>query len=787
MKAMKNLIPVILLASVVVGCDDTLRMASDGRSDYAIVVEADAADIVKFAAWDLGRVLNQIAGAEFPLCDPKDPSLSGKKRIEVGTRRGKTMVGEGHLSGLGHNGSISASVGDDIVLVGRDDWGSAGAVYDFLQKQLGCRWWTPAGDESVPRRRELSVAPFKAIVKNPLECRWLITLPALTDARRNGNLFMIRNGYNINGESSFPNLDLPPGMKPLEPETFPATRMVHSLFTFIPPHDARDYFGKHPEWFTFRKEAGKRVDNRQLCFSNPALRREFKKNFFAEVEKRKGRGIYNISAMDISGAFCECSECAKMIAEYECDGAPINDFICEVASELKARYPEAILDILAYHKDQSQQPPNAKFPGFPGNVVLTFAPIDDDLSKNISHPNNRETLKDLIAWKKLISRIWVWYYPQPYPLMRAGQPYSGVRRSAEDLRIMIENGLTGAKFEHDIARDFGSGFYDLMCWVWGRLFREPDLDVEKLVREFCDGYYGLAADEVWAYWDELERLREEYDRFEPFNRSPVELYTGERVFQWTKMLEAAEKKVAGDAEILQRVREVRIGLDAMVLENYVRLRRSYPERLEPLDTLYGRLTNSCTRAFARRGRTVTGKDSSLARNAVFGMFEDYRKAASARGLKPAELAKVPDERIVYVLPGIAVMEDRREVADPDAAFGRAYVEDLESVSTNAYFSCNLYDTDDKTYLAKRRILASEMTEGVYKAYRIGRFRMSPKCGLFLGSSWRMSRRLWEFYQPGAVDEYELYISMKFEGPKYFPGSKRGNRALFAQAILVRTN
>lgn len=759
------------------GCDGKLELAKGGRTDYAVVVDRTAADEVKFVARDLANVLRTVTGAEFPLVEEGDAALGGRKRIEVGTARGRGLAGAAKVAALKHNGALAVSVGDDIALVGADTFGTVGAVYDFLQRQVGCRWWTPM-DEHLPSASALTLAPFETLVNPPLECRWLITIQNVTDRLRNGNLFLIRNGFNSNGEALFPNLELPSGMKAFRTEYSPTTRLVHTFLTFMPPHDGRDYFGRHPEWFAYLKAAKGRVDDRQLCFSNPGLRAEFTKNFLEAVGKKGGRGVFSVTQEDYPGPFCECPECLKLVEKYGSDGGPLYDYIAELAPKLKAKYPEALLDIIAYHKEQTQHPPKGGFAGYPDNVVLTFAPIDDDQSKPMDHPNNVGTLGDLAAWSKLVKRIWTWYYPLPYPIVQ-GAPYSGVRRAAKDLRLMLARGMTGAKYEHDVGREEGANFYDLQAWVFGRLFREPYRDVEALVAEFCRGYYGAAAEPVLRYWDELERMVDACPDYEGFSQAPQYAYTAENLLRWSRLLDEAEAKVKDDASLVQRVRECRFGTDMQLLVRYGLVTSSGARGVPPVDEIHARLTNTCIRAYARRGRKAT--DTKALHD-----IADYYLVAKAKNLKTGELKDVPDGRFVHVMPNCSG-SGRVRIDDPTAAFGYAVEDKGEAKAPNADFPVRVYDTQAKKILVERRIRPEEMTEGKYTLYRIGRFTMPQNGSIIVGTSWRVQRVLAEYYQPGADVEYDLYASIRFEGPKYFANAKsRENHAAFERAILVRT-
>ena len=765
--------------------DGSFELAADGKAVYAIVADADAPDLVKFAAWDLARVLHEVTDAKFPVSIAGEQPPGGLRRIEVGTRRGRKLAGEARVSALGYNGSLALTApGGDIALVGSDEYGVAGAVYGFLQKQIGCRWYTPAGDKYVPKRPRLALAPFADEVRPACECRWLITLQNLTAALPDGNLFQLRNGFNTCGAPRFVNLSLPPGVRPIRTAFYPTTQLCHTFFMFVPPHDGRDYFGRHPEWFTFvadhAKNGGKRVDNRQLCFSNPGLRAELTKNFLEAVKAKGGRGIFNISAMDLTGPLCECPACLELVARYDTPGAPLCDYIAEVARELKRRFPEAWIDFLAYRREQTQRPPNEKFSGFPGNVIVTFAPIDLDIAHAIDHPNNRGDLDDLTGWRRLVSRIWTWYYPLPYSEIE-GLPYSGVRRAAKDLRLMMAAGMTGAKYEHDVARDSGTGFYDLHAWVLGRLFIDPDLDEEVLVREFFSLAYGAAADDVWRYWDELERLREANPDPEPHNVALAYAYTPERILGWQRLFDAAEEKVKGSPDTLQRLREVRIGADLLMLSRYGIVRRAAKTPCVPVEALYTRLTNTCQRAFARRGRSPKESGSYHSPSKLLRTIEDYRMIAGAKNLMPAELADVPVERIVHVTPDCKGGGSRRLDAS-DAVFGHVTWNADEKDRSRDGFPCIIYDPVIGKQLASRMIRPDEMAADGYRLYRIGRFGMTKNVAVFFGRTWKMQRRLGEYYRAGVDDTYDLYVSLKFEDDPSYPGVRR---ALFERAILVR--
>ena len=141
----------------------------------------------------------------------------------------------------------------------------------------------------------------------------------------------------------------------------------------------------------------------------------------------------------------------------------------------------------------------------------------------------------------------------------------------------------------------------------------------------------------------------------------------------------------------------------------------------------------------------------------------------------------------WICAGNCSGSGRQWIADQAATFGYAFEDKGEAAAPHAELPVRVYDSKAKQILVERRIKPEEMVEGQYAIYKIGRFAMSQDATIIFGSSWRVQRLLAEFYQPGADVEYDLYASIRFDGPKYFKDAKsKENHAAFGRAILVRT-
>ncbi|MDM7462032.1 MAG: alpha-glucuronidase family glycosyl hydrolase, partial [bacterium] len=118
-----------------------LTIARSGRALTPIIVQRGATEPERYAADELAKCLQQITGAVF---DVREADTLPPRAI---------VVGQGALADR-----LQADIdrrtlgGEETLLLCRDGYlllsggrprGTLYAVYRFLQRQLGVRWWTP--------------------------------------------------------------------------------------------------------------------------------------------------------------------------------------------------------------------------------------------------------------------------------------------------------------------------------------------------------------------------------------------------------------------------------------------------------------------------------------------------------------------------------------------------------------------------------------------------------------------------------------------------------------------
>ena len=735
-----------------------VRLAADGRTDYVIAVSPEADDCDRFAAEELRRFLGESTGADFEIVT--GDGAPGRKAVELGTERARMLVGLPRVASLREEESIYKIADGVVAIVGRGSVGNAYGVYAFLERELGCRWFSKTGDNLVPKHGRLELAPTEYAEKPAYEYRTVLCCDS-GKADASSDLFYFRNRLNMRDFSHCPDSrlarTLPVRLKELNPT-------CHSFFVYVPPDR---YFDEHPEFFSQDRD-GKRTNKRQLCFSNLELRRTLTENFIAHAKKAGGKGFLDLSQRDMDGPLCWCAACRALERKFDSPGGPFFDYLLEEAPKIKASCPDIILHFLAYHRDTTQKPPKMDVP-FPDNVAVVFAPLDDDFSKPIDHPNNAVSLGHLRMWCRLC-RVWLWNYPGSYA--SGPQPYTCLSRTAADLRLDYEAGARGAYVEHDACRATGANFFDLQLWMLMRAYRDPYADWKALRKEFCDFYYAPVSREMLAYADYLETNLVKTGDYVDFQGRCDAFLTPDELVLWQRRFDVIEKRAAGDAVVLQRIREARLSLDVSTLTQYRAIRRTHPDFDTTAQALHDRV-KATWRAAVERRYDRTDRLGQAWRKKYIDDSTDFKALDTRLFLAtvdvkplPKEFAGLPEDKIVQVFPRTSGKYVAR-VKMEDAATGYASVErDVGDEGRRFPFGIGIYETGRGQTVISRKIPASEVEKGRFKLYKLGRCALpSASCSTWMGRSWRLDEHIGAAYRPGLGpdDLFDVYISLKFTG------------------------
>ena len=735
-------------------------LSEKGKTEYSIQLPENAHQTVSAAAQDLKDYMKKSAGIDLKIsADAKGKKIILKKNPALQREEYEVRIN-----------------GNDLILSGGDHYGIANAVYAFLENQMGIRWFTWYGDEKVPKYQDVKL-DFPAYRKKPhFPIRWSI-IQTVPKAAKAGNFFR----RNASGRM------IPDEMKPF-------IGSCHTLFWYLPPKKAfmnnpenwkwkkeHYYFKTNPEFYSL-SGSGKRVDSLQLCLSNAEMRKEFKKRFSERVELKGKVGTYSLSAMDWPGRFCYCKNCIALEKKYKCEGGAFYDFLIDMANFAKEKYPNIYISTLAYRKEQSERPPAVE--KLPDNLVIIFAPIDDNFSKDLDHPDNAG--KVLAQWRKITKHLWIWYYASTYGSGGANL-YTGIGRNIRDLKIMKRIGLDGMYWEIDVGTRSGLAFNDLRLWLMLKMWNDPELDEKKLIREFCEFHYGKAADDMIQYIAEFDTNLDKYSGNLLWHAADAGA-SDEQLIRWTERFNAMEKTVSADPRHLENIKHARIVLDLSVLRSYKKLAAAkkglFPAPKVIHDTLLQNMKNTLKRRMPTDKYLQNYDFPSLKNSAAAALV-----SATIEPKKlPAQFDQYPEEKIRRVIPHVGPAWEMKEFSD--AGFGRA-ITAKKNKKTEVPFTCGVYEASGRKFLLNRSIKKDEIVIDKFHYYKIGETTAPgiTACIFWTSRSWNANVSLGSFARAGLDtndQKYEVWAEMKFEGKGHSPQSKsNADNVWIGEVVIIR--
>jgi len=447
-----------------------LVLSENGKSDYKIVISRNASPSEKHAADELQMFLEKIGGAKLPIVDdaaqfsPKEIILGNNKHLE----QANVKI---DLDKLGKEGFTIKTKGDTLIIAGGRLRGTMYGVYTFLEDYLGCRWYTDKVSK-IPKMEKIEISPISNNTQIPiLEYRdafFRHTWDADWSARNK-----------ITGHNCA--LDEKRGGKTM---FYP---FVHSFNAILNP---KDYFKEHPEYFSMRD--GVRIGGRtQLCLTNPDVLRITIETVKGWLKEHPETTIVSVSQNDW-GNWCECPKCKALDEREGSHSGSLLAFVNKVAEAVEKDYPNVAIETLAYQ--YTRKPPKNIRPR--KNVIVRLCTIECCFTHPIEScdfPQNISFKNDIEGWSKISDRLYVWdyvvdfrHYFMPFPNLEALQP---------NIKFFAACGVKGI-FEE------GNGGFEMVslrAYLLAKLLWNPDIDVEAVMDDFLEGYYGNAAPYVKQY------------------------------------------------------------------------------------------------------------------------------------------------------------------------------------------------------------------------------------------------------------------------------------------------
>ncbi len=599
------------------------ELTRDGAPTSAIVLEPTPTRAAQFAAFELQAHVRKITGAVLPILAEGAPVATGHVLLAVGQGAAAREAGLPATGFQPQEYAIRCRPGQ-ILLVGRDQddrgrveydldqnfeafrtwpdyWaerGTLNAVYDFLERCCGVRWYNPTEFGTVyTATRTLRVSP--------------------ADLRR-APFFRCRNawaGGNVEGYDAV-NVFWPPNTEPFrqyEQSAYAdlhrrftdgwryvhakrATVMAwllrrraggekcfanHSLYAYYDrfwarnPKNAEVFGGQHADWFA-QGYAGKPP---QLCYTNRGLIAQVAqdaRDYFdgkgrdpwagrplpAGQPLPWGQDCFAVEPMD-NNQFCQCAACQALLGDRDGDNTYFTNgrhsdyffrFVNEVAKELRRTHPDKRIVTLAY---MSHGAPPVRLKLEP-NVVVQFC-----FAANRLHYDRRpyeDEVRLLRQWAGAKDRpLYLWLYDTfPNEVAAGGGfhcfPGFFARTVGEQFRLFRELGLQGM---------FHCGYgQEVEADLTFRLMDDPAAPVEPLLEEYFRRYYEGAGPAMKALYTAIEQTYGDPANYPPYVRDNAThdhqteeiawgwLGTAERMARFQALLDQA--KAAADTDLARR-------------------------------------------------------------------------------------------------------------------------------------------------------------------------------------------------------------------------------------------
>ncbi len=426
------------------------------------------------------------------------------------------------------SGRIGYQMQDDhLVIEASDSVHLYYAVYEFLERELGYRW-LDAETTVIPALEGLALSDDLNYSYSPPIATRTVHARAVYENPEFARHMKVTT-------SAFPN--------------YAPDARVHTFHRFLP----REHFlDAHPEYYAFRD--GRRIST-QLCLTNTDVLDIVRDSVQAHFDRHPEALVVSVSTDD-NTQYCTCPQCQQSDAQYGGPTGTLLNFVNQVA----AKFPDKFISTLAY---QYTRKPGTVKPA--DNVLITLCSIECDRSGPIEEKCSAFA-EDMQAWNEMDATLRIWDYTTQFTNFLA--PFPNLRTLQPNIQFFRNS---GAKWVFEQHSNNPSDLYDLRIYLMSKLLWNPDADVEALITDFTDPYYGAGGEHIRQYITDLHNaLEADPDFFLFLYGDPSQAFnsflSAEKLGEYHKSFRLAEAAVATDEVALQRINRAGIGLDYATLE-----------------------------------------------------------------------------------------------------------------------------------------------------------------------------------------------------------------------------
>lgn len=521
---------------VVVGCDPAggaVTLVDDGEPKAVIVIPAEPAEAEQQAADELIEHIELISGAVLSVISA-EADADGLTPIRIGRAADEAI--DDLIREQGDDPWALALVVDDraVQLRGLSPDGSRTAAYELLE-QLGVRWFMPGEiGRVIPEKRTIV-----------LDEQETVQVPSYEFRRRSGDFPDWGDRLRMPGEGGRYGAH---GMRPLRGSA------------------ARRYFEEDPRLFA--RIDGER-QQRQLCltYSTDDIEENRTLELIAEYYREYLRENPETEVLHMGpndgGGFCECAHCRALdppdhVTTPMRTPAPSRTdryvwFWNQLTAKLADEFPDVRVGFYAY--GALQLPPHHVEPQ--DNLAISVAPIH---TCRIHGPNNPVCPESNYP-------LWLFEQWDPYVdghiadrgylfnLAGPGYAFSMVHRLREEIPAFHDHGVRSWNADPSSAW----ATHNPSMYIAAKLLWDHTADVDALLEDFYDKYYGPAREPMAAYHELIDSTLRDADHHTGSTWDFPHIFTEAVRGEARAHLDEAEQRVAPDTEYATRVEITRKG------------------------------------------------------------------------------------------------------------------------------------------------------------------------------------------------------------------------------------
>ncbi|MEA3402420.1 MAG: carbohydrate-binding family 9-like protein [Armatimonadota bacterium] len=588
---MRHVLGSMLLLGVmaVAGVGADVPLVRDGRPVATIVVAEETPLAVQLAVAELNHHIEQMTGAPLPVATDAD-QVQGPV-VLVGESAHTRELGLRN-EGFAKQEYLVQARPEALILMGRDapdtgefdyqarplpagfsyytPMGSCYAVYDFLERCCGVRWYLPTEIGTVIPERDTLVVEEVSVRRSP----WTRHRSMWPQRPIPASLYH----WDMSDPEELAQIPRLPGREErlywlrqrMGGEHFAAN---HSFYPW------QERFGEsHPEYFAVNEAGEPMLD--QLNYASEAVVEQAVEDILAcrrgewEDEngiRRFGRASENIFPLvpmdnrqwsqDPQTQAMLVDPPTRTIGSFNTNRASryIFSFVAEVARRVAERDPDAIISALAY-SDYYFPPEGIEFPD---NVAIM---VCKQQVKARTRRFDDAYYASLREWSRKVDMLYTWEYYN-FPQWRRMNVFPGLvpRRTGHDVVRLHEIGIDGEFIEINTAKGFppvegwlvNPAMQHLNYYFRLKMFDRVDRPIEELLDEYYRLFYGPAEEPMRRFFTTIEEtfMNEQYYR--PGHLRAEESWTvycpPERLRELRRMIHEAGQLAEGQSPYAERV------------------------------------------------------------------------------------------------------------------------------------------------------------------------------------------------------------------------------------------